>query len=505
MKEDSLKKRYLYKLLTNIISLPIAIITQAIIPRILGPLNYGNFSFLSGIFGSIIGFFDSGSSIGFYTKLSQRQNEKSLISFYWQFLLLILIILILFIYTTIFFDFNQIIWPLQTVKFIYLGLIWAWLKWGFQIVQKILDAKGFTRQSEIIRIIQKSVACLILISIYFSESISLEKFFYYEYSVILIYILLCYFYLNKSNIKLFPVIKVDYFFYFKEFYSYSSPLFIAALFALFVNVLDRWFLQNFFGSIEQGFFGLAYQLAAVCFLFSSAMTPIFTREFAIAHEKKNMHKKRQLFLKFVPLLYFIAAFLSLYIVFNAEIVVNIIGGDDYQGAIPALVIMAFYPIHQTYGQLCSAVFYSTNSTIKYRNIRIFNMIISLPISYFLIAPSDYFGLGLASQGLAIKMILTQFIGVNILLYYVCKMINLNFYKFFLHQLIVLFLLTFLSFCTKYLFSFLDINYLIKLFLSGLFYLLIVLIIILINPKIISLKRNDLNKIIVKLKYKTYKS
>jgi len=42
-----LKKFYIYKLSTNLISLAINVDMQAIIPRELGPKAYGNFHFLS--------------------------------------------------------------------------------------------------------------------------------------------------------------------------------------------------------------------------------------------------------------------------------------------------------------------------------------------------------------------------------------------------------------------------------------------------------------------------
>lgn len=501
MKEDSLKKRYFYKLLTNIISLPIALVTQAIIPRILGPMSYGSYSFLTGFFSSIIGFLDSGTSIGLYTKLSQRQSEEGLISFYWQFVLSIFAIIILLISSIFIIGIDDFVWPDLTVKYVYLGLVWAWMTWVFSIVQKILDAKGYTRKNEIIRSIQKLVSCVVLIFFYFIGSISLEHFFYFQYGSLFLYILLCSFYFKTLKIRLFPIIQVNYLVYIKEFYLYSGPLIIAAFVGLIVALLDRWFLQNFYGSLEQGYYGLAYQVGAVCFLFSGAMTPLFTREFAVAHANQNTHKKKQLFFKYVPLLYFIAAFLSLFITLHAETVMKLMGGDSYKEAVVVISIMAFYPIHQTYGQLCGSVFYSTDNTKLYRNIVIVTMLISLPISYFLIAPNKYYGLGFASEGLALKMVVSQLIAVNLLLYYVTRIIKINFYKFILHQIIVCIILFSLSYFSKWIFLGLDFHYFIKFMLSGLFYLISVLLLIVINPKILSLKRKDIYKFILNFKNK----
>ena len=91
---DSLGKRYFYKLLTNLVSLPVYFVTQAIIPRGLGPQAYGDFNFLTNFFSQVMGFLDMGTSIGFYTKLSQRPHETALVSFYFYFLLVSVITLL---------------------------------------------------------------------------------------------------------------------------------------------------------------------------------------------------------------------------------------------------------------------------------------------------------------------------------------------------------------------------------------------------------------------------
>ena len=101
--EDSLKKRYLFRLSTNLIGLSMSLLTQAIIPRGLGPKAYGDFSFLSNFFEQIVNFFDMGTSTGFYTKLSQRQRDTGLIIFYLRFSIFVAIALFLFIFIAVVF------------------------------------------------------------------------------------------------------------------------------------------------------------------------------------------------------------------------------------------------------------------------------------------------------------------------------------------------------------------------------------------------------------------
>mgnify|MGYP000495307467 CR=1 FL=1 len=81
-KEDSLNKRYLYKLSTGLISIPFQFVIALIIPRSLGPVAYGQFNFLTNTFSQIFGFFNSGTSIAYFTKLSSNLKSKEIITYY---------------------------------------------------------------------------------------------------------------------------------------------------------------------------------------------------------------------------------------------------------------------------------------------------------------------------------------------------------------------------------------------------------------------------------------
>ena len=127
-------------------------------------------------------------------------------------------------------------------------------------------------------------------------------------------------------------------------------------------MVDRWLLQVFSGSVQQGLYGLSYQIGAICFLFTGAMTPLITREFSIAYAKQDIPHMAYLFRRYIPLLYGIAAFFSCFIAMQAENVAYIFGGAKFHDAALAIAIMSLYPIHQTYGQLGSSVFYATAQT-----------------------------------------------------------------------------------------------------------------------------------------------
>ena len=54
----TLARRYGFKLLANMASVPVYLVMEAILPRALGPQMYGNYSFATNLFQQLSGFLD---------------------------------------------------------------------------------------------------------------------------------------------------------------------------------------------------------------------------------------------------------------------------------------------------------------------------------------------------------------------------------------------------------------------------------------------------------------
>lgn len=502
--EDSLRNRYASKLLTSIIGLPLGILSQTLITRGLGPSAFGDFNFLTDFFSKFIGFFNSGTSMGFYVKLSQRQKDYGMIRFYWSFITAIALIIILGIAVILLFGLEPDLWPGQSVKYVWMAFVYGLLVWISEIAVRVVDAHGLTRQGEMVRLLQRFIGVLMLLPLFYLHRLDLGTLFLYQYVVTFLLVGLWWFVLQRNGIRLFPIINLPWAQlrkYAAEFYQYSSPLMAQALAALIAGVLDRWLLQKFAGSAEQGFYGLSYQIAAICFLFTGAMTPLFTREFSIAHHEKDMTKMRHYFQRFIPMLYAIAAFFAVFLMFQADKVAEIMGGNRFRGAGTAIAIMALYPIHQTYGQLTGAVFFATGQTKLYRNVGVAMLVLSLPVTYFLLAPQELFGLNLASTGLALKMVLVQFISANILLWHNCKFLQLSFWKFFAHQFYLVFLLGIAAYVSGWAVDLVTDKTLIQFLAAGAAYLIIVTGLLFLFPSFFSTSTAELFKFAKVLKSK----
>lgn len=221
--------------------------------------------------------------------------------------------------------------------------------------------------------------------------------------------------------------------YAQEFYRYSAPLFAYALLGLVVALLDRWLLQYVAGAADQGFFTLAFQIATICFLFTGALTPLLMREFARAHAAGDVAGMRELFLRYVPLLYSVSAYFAVFAAVEAERIVLVIGGEAFRGAALPVALMALYPIHQTYGQLSGSLFYATGRTRLYSVIGMGLSLASLPLTLWLLGPARLGALDLGATGLAAKMIAIQFVGVQVQLWFNARMLRTPFLSLLAHQ------------------------------------------------------------------------
>ena len=303
------------------------------------------------------------------------------------------------------------------------------------------DSRMATTGFEFRRMIMRIVGLIILLVLFFTNKLTILTYFFQNIFVFLIILISGVIFLRHKNIFKFSLNISNYTNFkpiLKHYITYSHPLLTLALFSFIFSFFDRWFLQVISGSVSQGYFSLAFGLSTICILFTGAMIPIFRQMITKAHGEKNVVLIQELFHK-GRLLYFISAFLSFFFIFHSNIIINLIGGSQYSSANITLLIMFFYPIHQTYGQLCGAMLLSQEKTSLYRNIGIFTAILGFIISYFLLAPSTYIipGCNLGATGLAIKFVLIQVIFVNIELYFVTKNIGLSFYKYLIYQVLVL--------------------------------------------------------------------
>lgn len=506
--EHSIKMRYLFKLATNLAGLLMGFAVMGMAPRALGPAAYGNFNFLTEFFNKLFGFFDMGTSTCFYTKLSQRNFDRMLIPFYLGFAGVVIMLVFLTVGALFAGGMEKNLWPDQQMLFVWAACLWGALTWLSQIVNKITDAYSLTVSSELVRLAQKVFSTLIIMILFFQGWINLHTFFLYNYVLFIFVIVGWWLVLGKRNISLLGdrmLRKTEITTYSREFYHYSHPLLTTSLMALIIGFGDRWLLQKFAGSVEQGFYSLSNQVGMVCMLFTSAMTPLLLREFSVAYEQRDKNKMVRLFSRYVPMLYSMAAYFSVFLALQAREVSLILGGKEYMGATQALAVMVLYPIHQTYGQLSNSVLLAVDRTRIYRNIAVFMSVVGTVATYFLIAPVQWFGMNLGAMGLAIKMVVINFISVNIFLWVNTKMLDLSFARFLWHQVYSVALMAVAALLAIKVVGLLTQQLITSFLLTGMLYTLLVIVCGYLFPAIFSVSRREIHEHLASFKTRITRS
>lgn len=492
--EDSLKKRYIIKLLSNIINGLINIVLVAIVPKALGPVAFGQFSYLQQFFTQFIAFLDAGTSMAFFTKLSANSNRKYLITFYFIFSIILFIFLFAFLYLAGWFKYIDFLLPDIPNEYVVFGALFGFFSWVTQVYIKISDAYALTVSVELTKIFHKILALFLLLYMINFLSFDLNTYFYFQFISLLSFLIIISILFVKRSIlcKQILDLKIAYKSISKEFFLFSSPLFIFNVVAIAISLFDLWLLQSISGSIQTGFYGLAYSIAAMCFLFTSAMTPIITREFSKSFEENDIDKVRSLFQRYIPMLYAIATYFSVFIAFQAENLLIIFTDEKFKDALFVLTIMAFYPIHQTYGQLSGSLFFANGTTKLYRDIGLVSSLIGLVFSYLFIY---YWELG--ALGFGIKMILAQLIGVNIQLYFNTKVLNIKMLSLIYHQSYTIVVFSMIAYFSSLFINFNNVLY--DFLVCGILYTLFSGVFIYFFPQIISITKSELNQFILRKK------
>lgn len=146
--------------------------------------------------------------------------------------------------------------------------------------------------------------------------------------------------------------------------NYIMPLVFSLAIVQLGAIFDRWILQTNSGSIEQGYFGIAYRIATIATILSASIVNIFWKEVSSLLKSNKKVEALNLLVKWHDYVFTIVFFGCLYIFINADKIILLTYGDEYIDSIYALRVMAFYPMLQTSVHLLSTYLYSEALTFN---------------------------------------------------------------------------------------------------------------------------------------------
>ena len=411
--KTSIKSRFFISFVSNILRGGLSFATGLIIARGLGPSNYGDFVFLLGSFAAIRQLLDLGTSSAFFTFLSNKPRDLKFIISYalWQlFQFLFPLLLIGLILPN---DIINSIWLGKERSLILLSFASVFLKeQAWNTLVQIGESNRLTHQVQTWSILIATIHLALIAGIWKFNLFSVEFLF----SLIILEYLIATAAAFKSLYIYHPEAKESHWQeMFNDYRAFCTPLIFSSFVGFLGMFADRWLLQNFGGSHEQGFFGVGHQFAAISLIATMSMYNIFWKEIAEAHENQNLERVHFLFKKVCRFLYMAGGFISCYLVYWTEDIVKFTLGSSYLGGTQAVIIMFFYPIHQCLGQIIAAMFLAFKNTKTLMLFYMLTTVTGIIVSYFLMAPKDAWipGLNTGSTGLALKTVILQIVFANI--------------------------------------------------------------------------------------------
>ncbi len=169
-----------------------------------------------------------------------------------------------------FFNLYHYLWPDQVPFYVALGAVWGALTFITRVFTKMADAYCLTVNSEFLRIIQRILGLGIISGLFLTKTLDLTTLFYYHFFILIFLSISLVWLFSEKDYSLFKnwrlsLLQIKK--YSREFFDYCHPLVTYAIVVLIVGILDRWLLQYFSGSVQQGFFGLGFKVGAICFIY----------------------------------------------------------------------------------------------------------------------------------------------------------------------------------------------------------------------------------------------
>jgi O-antigen/teichoic acid export membrane protein len=215
-----------------------------------------------------------------------------------------------------------------------------------------------------------------------------------------------------------------------EFLRYCRPLVFLGVVTFIYDFADKWLLQRFGGSAQQGFFQLGNQFANIMFLVSVSIVNIFWKEIAEAWHRQDRSRVALLYRRVTRGLLIVGALGSGLVLPWSRVLTDALLGPNYQLFWPVLAIMLLYPVHVSLGVIGGSTLLAIGQTRLYAVTAAAGMLLSLPVTFYLLAPSTLGGLAAGAWGLAIKIVLLNILTVNFQAFVVSRYLGWRFDWFF---------------------------------------------------------------------------
>ena len=407
----------------NVTRMAVSFLAGILVARGLGASGYGDLQFLLGSFAAVRQLLDMGTSSGFYTFLARRKRRPAFLGVWigWlacQFSGTVLVVAMLLPRPV----FDRV-WLGQERSIVLLAFLASFLMneaWG--MVVSLGEARRRTVIVQAAVLLQALAHLGLVASAVHWGWLTVPTallFIVAEYGLLVVALAPAFL---RANVASPDERDQGVAAALRQLAAYCRPLVVAHLLGFVYFFADRWLLQEFGRSQQQGFYAIGVQCANASVIAASSVANVMWKEFATAWEHEDLARLRALYRVFTRGLFAAAAWISCFVVPYSRDILLLTAGPAYEAASLPLALLSLSAIHQALGYVTTTYMYATGATDAYTRINLASMAISIPLTYLLLAtPSSALpGLGLGAVGLAIKTILIAVVVANALGYVIAR-------------------------------------------------------------------------------------
>ncbi len=419
----SVRRRFAFTVGANLLRASLSFLAGMALARWLGPQTYGDMAFLIGTFVGIRALMDLGSSTAFFTFVSQRPRSKLFVRSYFVWLAVQFVIVFVIIWLVLPAPWISTIWHGARLSVVLLALVAAFVQYSiWPSVQQAGESQRQTLWVQTVGVAAVGTYLITTFTLWKLGRLSLPAVFMviagtYLLAAVAGHANFRYATADESEPSEEVLRSVI-----QKFLKYCRPM-VPYSFMSFANTFaDRWLLQNYGGGVQQAYYAVGAQFAAVGLIATTSILSIFWKEVAEAHHQKDHAREQMVYRKVSRLLFLVGAAVAGFLIPWATELLRLTLGAAYAGGAVTLAIMFLYPVHQSMGQIGLTMLYATEKVWMQVVTGVVLMTVGICLSYLVLAPrtARIPGLGLGSEGVAIKMVVVQIIGVNIIAYLIAR-------------------------------------------------------------------------------------
>ena len=492
--------RYIYTLLSTTGRIALTVITSVIVPNTLGPKVMGTIAFGQVIVQNLRGLFDFNISSTFFNLSAAKHQSGGLTRLLAKIILFQVVISVIILFLLCFTKAGNNVVQGTSFLILLLLLFIEWALYLTNLTNQLGDTKGISKWSQILILISNLIMTSVLVALAILKTLTVYSFLITTliFGFLNFFSIAAYLYkihyetiwvkVGQENLKNFL----------KSVFKISVPLTIASYYGMGIEFFERFLIQYEYGPEEQSYYYIALKWTGIVIILMSSSLQIFWQSLVKKFAEGDLKAAGDIYRRLDGLLFYIIVTFALIWSFVGKEMISVLLGKDFSNAGKILVVMAFYPIAQVFGQIGTTFAIASGRSKDIMLTNLISSTVGLVISYFLLIPKSAFipGLGLGGFGLAIKTAIFGFISVQPITFLNCRYLSISYSKIMLQKVkIFLFLFAILMVLTLIGNFFLAVVPV--LFLSivkAIFFALAAAALLFMKPAFCGVNKNDLEKL-----------